>query len=213
MIIKNPDSKRDNPFREVYDNVEFKTVLNHKDALPEFPYLVDIELTNQCNLKCVFCGQQAMTREKGFISDEVFKKATDECALYKVPIRLIRFGEPFLHKKIIEYCKYIKSKSLPLHITSNGLVMTDSDINALIDAEVDSFLFSFQGATREQYEILRQNNQYDKLTSNILTMVRLRGNNPKPFIHISSTMTDESQEEIDDFVNYWSRIVDSVGFG
>jgi len=211
-MFKNPNSKRENPFREVYDNEEFKTILQHKDTLPKFPFLVDIELTNHCDLKCIFCGQQVMTRHKGFMSEEVFKKVVDECSQHNTPIRFIRWGEPFLHKKIADFCKYVKSKNLPLHITTNGLAMKD-DMEALIDVGVDSLVFSFQGATKEQYEIMRQNRQYDKLKANVLRMIELKGDRSKPFIHISSTMTNESKKEVDDFVNYWGHIVDSVGTG
>ena len=74
-------------------------------------------------------------------------------------------------------------------------------------------IFSFQGATKQQYEIMRNNQRYDELKANIFKLVELRGNRTKPFIHISSTMTNEKKEEIDDFVNYWGNIVDSVGIG
>jgi len=213
MMVKNPNSKRENPFRKIYDNEEFKTVLQHKDKLRNFPFLVDVELTNHCNLSCIFCGQQAMTRDKGFISEEILKKVVDECSKFNAPIRFIRWGEPFLHPKIIDFCKYIKSKQLLLHITTNGLAMKESDMKSLIELEVDSLIFSFQGATKEQYEVMRNNHRYDELKANVLKMVELRGDMEKPFIHISSTMTNESKVEIDNFVNYWGHIVDSVGVG
>lgn len=213
MIFNNPYSSRENPFRAIYDSERFKTVLQHKDELCKFPFLVDIELTNHCNLKCIFCGQQAMTREKGFISEGIFHKVIDEGSLYNTPVRFIRWGEPFLHEKIIDFCKYTKSKGVPLHITNNGLVIKESDMKALIDMEVDSLIFSFQGTTKEQYETMRNNKLYDKLKSNILTLIKMRGNKPKPFIHISSTITNESEIENENFVNYWGHIVDSVGLG
>ena len=213
MIFKNPNSKRENPFRKTYDNEEFKTILQRKDKLPQFPFLVDVELTNHCNLKCIFCGQQVMTRDKGFISEEILKRVTDECSKYNTPIRFIRWGEPFLHPKIIDFCKYIKSKGLLLHITNNGLAIKESQMKALIKLEVDSIIFSFQGATKKQYELMRNNHRYDELKAKVLKMVELRGNKEKPFIHISSTMTNETKKEIDAFIDYWGHIVDSVGIG
>ncbi|MGR3301656.1 MAG: radical SAM/SPASM domain-containing protein [Candidatus Scalindua sp.] len=213
MIFKNPYSSRENPFSAIYDSRDFKAVLQHKDRLRKFPFLVDIELTNYCNLKCIFCGQQAMTREKGFISEWTFQKIIDECSLYNTPVRFIRWGEPFLHEKIMDFCKYTKSEGLPLHITSNGLTTKEDDMKALIDMEVDSLIFSFQGATKEQYEIMRNNKLHDNLKSNILKLIEIRGDKPKPFIHISSTVTDESEREIENFVNFWGHIVDSVGIG
>lgn len=214
MMFKNPNSRRENPFRKIYDNEEFKSVLQHKDdKIPKFPYLVDVEVTNHCNLKCIFCGQQAMTRHKGFMSDEILKKVVDECARHNTPIRFIRWGEPFLHPKIIDFCKYIKSKGLLLHITNNGLAINENHIRSLIEVEIDSIIFSFQGATKEQYELMRNNHRYDELKANILKMVELRGDKEKPFIHISSSMTNETEEEIESFVNYWGHIVDAVGIG
>lgn len=212
-MFKNPNSKRENPFRELYDAEEFKTVLQRKDKLSKFPFLVDVELTNHCSLKCIFCGQQTMTRHKGFISEKILNKVADECSKHDTPIRFIRWGEPFLHPKIIDFCQYIKSKGLLLHITNNGLAIKESQMKALIELEVDSMIFSFQGATKKQYELMRNNHRYDELKANVLKMVELRGDREKPFIHISSTMTDETKKEIDDFVNYWGHIVDSVGIG
>lgn len=213
MMFKNPNSKRENPFIKIYNAEEFKTVLLHKDNLPKFPYLVDMEVTNNCNIRCIFCGQQAMTRERGYISENIFKKVVDECAEHGTPIRFIRWGEPFLHPRIIDFVKYIKSKGLLLHITNNGLAIKKEQIKSLIELQIDSIIFSFQGATKERYEIMRNNQRYDELKTNIIEMVELRGDKEKPFIHISSTVTDETKEEIEKFVNYWGNIVDSVGVG
>jgi hypothetical protein len=86
-------------------------------------------------------------------------------------------------------------------------------LRAIVDLEVDSLIFSFQGATRQQYELVRNNSKYDRLVESILTLVSVRGEKPKPFIHVSTTVLDESKEEIEDFCNYWRNIVDSVGVG
>ena len=60
---------------------------------------------------------------------------------------------------------------------------------------------------------MRNNNRYDELKGNVLKMVEIRGGKEKPFFHISSTMTDETKQEIEDFTIYWGNVVDSVGIG
>lgn len=212
MMSKNSHSKRINPFKKIYDSSEYKNVLQNKNSPKVFPFIVDVELTNHCNLDCLFCMQQVMKRPKGFMKEEIFKKIVDECSDFGTPIRLIRFGESTLHPKIIDFCKYAKSKGILLHITSNGFIK-ESDMQSLIDIGVDSLVFSFQGVTKKEYEIMRNNNRYDELNTNILKIVELRGKNDKPFIHVSSTVTDETKEEINIFVNYWNQIVDFVGIG
>ncbi len=213
MLFKNPHSKRENPFRKIYDHKDFKRVLSQKQNLPQFPYLLDVELTNHCNLSCLFCGQQAMTRSKGFMSEKILNRIVDECKKYHTPIRFIRWGEPFLHPQIIDFCKYVKSKGLILHITNNGLAIKESQMKELIELEVDSLVFSFQGATKKQYELMRDNRRYEELKENVTNMVRLRRDKEKPFVHISSTMTSETKEEIETFINQWCYIVDSIGIG
>jgi len=201
-----------NPFRKIYDSKEFK---EHKKS--KFPYLVDIELTNHCNLKCLFCpAAQAMTRKRGYMSEKTFKKVIDECAEHNTPVRFIRWGEPFLHPKIINFCKYVKSKGLLLHITNNGLAIKEKHMKDLIKLEVDSLIFSMQGATKEEYERMRDIRYFDRyaeLETNIRNMMKLRGKKKKPFIQITSTMLDDTEQEIEDFKKYWSKVVDSVNVG
>ena len=213
MIFENPKSSRRNPFRKIYDAEAFKAVLQNKCQLRRFPFLIDVELTNHCNNRCIFCGQQTMMRHKGFIFEEVLRKVVDECSLYRAPIRFIRWGEPFLHPQIIDFSKYVKSKGLILHITNNGLAIKESDMEALVKLEVDSLIFSFQGVTKDGYEIMRNNSRYDELKANVLKMVDLRGGREKPFIHISTTVTNEPIRDIRRFVKYWGGIVDSCGVG
>lgn len=213
MLYINKKSLRKNVFRNVYDDENYRKVLANKKNPSPFPYIVDMELTNFCNNQCIFCGQQTMTRPKGFMSEEVFKKAVDECKKYNAPIRLIRWGEPFLHPKIIDFCQYIKAKKLPLHITNNGLAIKPEDMKAIIDMEVDSIIFSFQGATKIEYEKMRNNKLYDVLVSKILKFIKIRGKKLKPYVHISTTVTNESPGQIDKFVKRWLKIVDSVGVG
>lgn len=213
MFFKNPNSHRENPFYSLYSSEKFRNVLKYRNDLPEFPPLVDVELTNFCNLNCLFCNQQVMTREKGFMRDDIFRKIVDECAEYGTPIRLIRFGEPFLHKKIIEYCRYAKDKGVKVHITNNGLIINEDHMRHIVELGVDSMIFSFQGATKDEYQKMRNNDKYDLLVSNIKRLVEIRGDSEKPFIQVSSTMTNESKEEVDAFVSYWSGIVDAVSVG
>ena len=36
-------------------------------------YMIEIEATNFCNAKCVFCANQIIDRKRGFMSVELFK--------------------------------------------------------------------------------------------------------------------------------------------
>jgi len=214
---------RNNPFRKIYESSKYKSF--NEGA---FPDIVDVELTNNCNLQCKMCNRSRMTRVKGFMPKEIFERVADECVAHGTPIRLIGWGEPFLHPSIIDFCKYYKShifqgvykkelgleeESPLLHITNNGHIIKEDQMKDLVEIGLDSIIFSFQGAGKKGYEEMRVGASYDKIRENILKLVEIRGENEKPFIQITSTMTDESQEEINQFVEYWKEIVDYVGIG
>ncbi len=150
IFFRNISSGRVNPFRRIYDDEGFRGVLKNKKRIRPFPYLVDIELTNICNLKCIFCGQQVMKRPRGFMSKKVFEKIIGECKQFRSPVRFIRWGEPFLHPKIIEFARLAKCEELPVHITTNGLVITEGQMKEMVNIGVDSLIFSFQGATKKE---------------------------------------------------------------
>jgi radical SAM protein with 4Fe4S-binding SPASM domain len=203
--------QRVNPFRSIYDSSEYRLARIKRTA--KAPFIVDIELTNNCNLMCNMCARRLMTRERGFMDKEIWIRILDECIKTGTPIRFIRWGEPFLHRKIIDWARKVKEAGLLLHITNNGLVITEPQMQEIVNMGLDSIIFSMQGATKKGYEKMRNNKEYDKLHANILKLVEIRGNNKAPYIHISSTMTDETKEEIDKFKEYWSNIVDSVDTG
>ena len=64
------------------------------------PEIVQIESTNICNAKCVFCPRDDMHRAAGRSwSIELFKKIVDECAELGIThVRMHNYGEPFLDR-------------------------------------------------------------------------------------------------------------------
>lgn len=212
MLTRNPESRRENEFRKVYDSEEFKNAGNNGKT-KDFPHLTDIELTNKCNMACIFCGQRTMKREKGHMKTETFNKILEECEMHRTPVRFIRWGEPFLHPFIIMYARDVKSRGLPLHITNNGNAITERDMHDIVNIETDSIIFSMQGANQEKYEEMRTGGSYEKTCRAIEAMNKIRGDREKPYIHISCTTTNETEEEKEEFKRKWLPMADSVGMG
>jgi len=200
-----------NAFRKIYDLPEFKDPYEHD--LAKFPYILDIEITNYCNLDCIMCGRQIMERAVGFMDFELFKQVIDEASTEgALGIRLIRYGEPYAHTKVFDMIKYAKSKGLVVHTTTNGLLLDEEKIRKILDSGLDSIIFSFQGTTKEEYEKMRNNNKYDLLVKNIQTLAeeRKKRNLDKPHIQVNTTVLDETEEQIKEFEDRWKNIADYV---
>lgn len=204
-----------NPFDDIYSRIN--RISASSGPLPEYPLLIDIELTSRCNLRCVMCEHTYMRREKRDMDFDTFKTIIDQSVRYGPGIRFIMFSEPFLVKDIIERCRYVKDAGLLLHITTNGTVMDKSQIDQMLDMGLDSITFSFQGATREEYAFIRQaGDKYDKLVGNSEYIRKKRDElkKGKPFVQISTTVTERDKEgDIERFRQNWGSVADRVTIG
>src|SRR5260370_38245379 len=70
-----------------------------RDRSPLLPEIVQIESTNICNAKCVFCPRDDMHRRQGVMSLGLCRKGGDECAEPgSTHVRVRNYGGPFLDR-------------------------------------------------------------------------------------------------------------------
>ena len=201
---------KSNPFAAIYEKINRMDTA--RDPMPAFPLLVDVEVTNRCNLSCIMCEHTYMQRKQQPMREEIFKKIIDQCKPYKPGIRLILFSEPFLHPGIISLCRYVKEAGLLLHVTNNGTVITEKHIDALISMGLDSITFSLQGLTDAEYYVIRANKCLSRVKKRIEYIFNNRKNGP--FIQVSTTISErDSLKDIDMFKKRWGLCADIVTVG
>lgn len=191
--------------------------LSDYDPPREFPFWLNLEPTNRCQLDCFFCSRQTSTRTLGEMSLETLGLIVDEAAAqtaagHKCALRLTGWGEPLLHSRIGEFVGRIKRAGLPLKIYTNGLALTPELMDLFISLEVDDLQFSMQGLTPGQYEFNRRRASYAALRANMEMAARRRGSAPRPFLSLlSSVLADEAAEaDADAFIDEHLALVDKV---
>jgi MoaA/NifB/PqqE/SkfB family radical SAM enzyme len=162
---------KNNPFNSIYAQ------LNGNDVFFDFPICIDIELTNHCNLHCLFCptGTGTSVRNKGFMSENTFSAIIDSLKGRKVGLRFSRWGEPTLHPQILFFFRIAKENGCLVHLNTNGQLLNEEAIRGLIDIGIDSIKFSFQGTDEKSYQEMRQDASFDKLIQNVRIMHELGG--------------------------------------
>lgn len=208
----NPESKRCNNLFKYYQNPAYQRAVN-KENMPDFPFVSSLEFTNTCNLDCIFCARAVMTRPLGFMATELFEKILAEYRLHKTFIKINGYGENLLHPHALDFIKEIKAAN-GLYFTSNCTILDDKAAACLVANHVDVLQVSFQGVDRYGYEEQRRKSSYSQVMTNIKNLIALRGDQPYPFIHLSTTILDEPDQVIEDFIrNGFELGVDSVGIG
>jgi len=89
--------------------------------------IVQVELTNHCNRRCVYCGVPTMQRPKGFMSFDTIKRIAE---VYKMIgqtelMGLHHYGESTLHPKLIDFIKYFNDNDIFPFLNTNGDFLTD----------------------------------------------------------------------------------------
>ena len=129
------------------------------------PFMMMVEPTNLCNLKCPLCpsGNGEMTRTRGKMGLEDFKKLIDESGDYLILLMLWNQGEPFINTDFVEMVRYAHGRGIPTLTSTNGHYVRNLDqARAIVDSGLDELILSMDGVDQETYERYRVGGELDR---------------------------------------------------
>jgi radical SAM protein with 4Fe4S-binding SPASM domain len=169
-----------------------------------YPPVVGIEPTNNCNLDCVFCPRQEMTRQVGDMNTELFERIVDDLRGRVEFIWLQDYGEPFLNRNIFQMIRAARARGLRTGVSTNATVMTDRVISGILDSGLDYIIFAFDGATRETYEKVRLGANFDQVTRNIRRFLERKNETKAPiYVCVQCICMQQTRAEIRRFIRAW----------
>lgn len=184
-----------------------------KDRSPVLPEIVQIEATNICNAKCVFCPRDEMDRAQGIMPMELFRKVADECAALGIThVRMHNYGEAFVDRQLVEKIGYAKRIGIEeVGLISNGSLITEDVARGMIEAGLDAINISLDAAGKEVFETTRVGLKYDKVMAAIERILRIRAElgRTRPKLILSFVRQDNSAEE-QAFIERWRARADKV---
>jgi len=155
--------------KSLYNYKKKKVILN------TYPIRLWIESTNICNLKCPICPNKDFEKsDLGYMDFALFKKIIDEIKDFTYDIYLHHRGEPLLNKNLIEMIKYAKKVGIKVKFHTNGTLINREISTELIDSGLDLISFSFDGFSKEPYEKIRVNADFNKTVENIIEFLNIR---------------------------------------
>jgi radical SAM protein with 4Fe4S-binding SPASM domain len=198
---------------KLYDSIYNKRITKTIKRLENsYPIAVDIGTTNFCNAACIMCPHSKL-QTFGTMDMGLYMKIIDNCQRLNIrEVNLSFFGEPFLDKDIVERIEYAKKHTIKVGMFSNGSMLNESIINQIIKVGLDSITISFDGATKETYDKVRKNLDFNIVRDNILNLIKYRNeNNSKvPEINLVLVELEENKKEIKQFYKYWKKKVDNI---
>jgi len=126
-----------------------------------FPHIHQIEPTNHCPYSCLMCPRQKhMTRPKGYMDLQLFKKIIDEVTTYPEEVRnkeieLFHFGESLLHPEIAQMLSNMLKHNLKPTLSLNPGELSPSLIEQLAESPPYKIIISIDSLDSDTYKYLR----------------------------------------------------------
>jgi MoaA/NifB/PqqE/SkfB family radical SAM enzyme len=179
------------------------------DSLPLY-YL--IRLTSVCNIKCVMCNYPDLLRHYAMPEHWMDEILASKSSIYGMTLS---GGEPFLSPLALDALKAgADSSGLHVHAVSNLSIRRKGLPEAIVNGAA-SISCSMDAATRETYDKIRQDSNYETVIHNLREIVRLRRakGSRYPRVEINFTIMGNNDHEIVKFVELAHELgVDSVSF-
>ena len=174
------------------------TTISTTTPVATLPRSIYIEPTSRCNELCQQCPRTLLSREDDRdLSYDKFLYIVDQFPVLDRVV-LHGLGEPLLNKELPRMVRYLKDRGTYVLFNSNGILLNEKRGQALIDAGLDEYRLSMDGASRETYAKVRGVDAFDKIWRNVRAFIahQKTQDSKKPVLSLWFTAMRENLHEL-----------------
>jgi len=178
------------------------------------PSIVNLELTNQCNLECVFCDHASLrkTMHLGQMDDKVLDLLLQSIKDYNVyELGLVGLGEPLLDcilEKHLETISKYKSIFTRISLNSNATLMDDNKAKLILNSPINLVTFSLNATNRDSYQSLMGQDIFNKTVTNIKQFIKQRKSHNREDLNVSIQFMSSELNEEREMQNLFKEYID-----
>jgi len=181
--------------------------------LEPYPSYVEMEVTQKCPLRCVFCEHTYWDEGYDELSFKNFKYAMDQFPDLKWAGNNA-LGDPFTNKDYWRMGKLMDDRGVCQEVYTTTFLLKETDMKKY--AQMKGFIFfkiSMDGATKETYEKVRPGVDYDKVVRNIKAFdyYKKKYNKHYPELHFHYLIIKENIHEALDYLDFIDSLDVNVG--
>jgi len=141
-----------------------------------------IQTHSYCNASCIMCPYVDTSKKlsQGTMEWNLFCKVIDDLTSYPSLqlISLMLQNEPLLDKNIIQKIRYVKNRNpnIKISISTNGFYLTADLVSQLVDAGLDSLVFSINALTKKTFDVIENGLDFEVVFRNLRSLI-----NNKPY--------------------------------
>ena len=164
------------------------------------PWAASIEPTTSCNLRCPECptGMQSLTRNKGNMNMEVFRKILDKLTPDLIHLTLYFQGEPMLNPHFTEMVQMARTKKIFVATSTNGHFLNVENVDKIIKSDLNHLIISLDGLDQQTYEQYRVKGDFQTVVEGIQRLVAARkcAHSNSPFIELQFLVMRHNEHQV-----------------
>ena len=148
-----------------------------KRIVDGYPYMLQIEPTNMCNLKCPLCpvGTNKLGRERRHMPLKEFKALIDDMEDYLLFLILWEWGEPFIHPQLPEMIKYAADRDIKTLTSTNAHFLHNDDyLERILKSGLTTLIIAIDSLEQDKYATYRKNGKLAKAVEGLRKVVRMK---------------------------------------
>ena len=177
--------------------------MKKRTVLDSLPYILKVETTNICNLRCAYCyddrrAPQPGERPYGRMTFDQFRGLVDSVGDVLFKINLYGFGEPFLFPETLEMIRYATSRNIGVGVSSN-LNHRDPELpRRIVESGLEVLIFSSHGVSPEVSGRFMRGGNASLAFENLRAVIEARraAGTDTPFIDWQYCVTGFNEHEI-----------------
>lgn len=180
-------------------------------AEPRFMHL-ELDITNKCNLRCVMCYHSfEATRRLPTVNmaPEDFGAIADAVLPRAGRLSLSLGNEPLMSPHFIPVLRLAAKHRVPeVNFFTNGFLLDEAKIEAIIECGVTQVCVSLDGATAPTYNAIRRNSDFDRVVGNVARLIARRNElgSRTPRVRFDFVMMQRNVHEAEAIVHLASRL-------
>ncbi|HVO99621.1 MAG TPA: radical SAM protein [Bryobacteraceae bacterium] len=187
--------------------------LLRRDRVPGLPVEYIVETTAKCNLYCPMCPRETHPQPKEDMDDRIFHVLVQGAAHTGEHMMLIGLGEPLLDPKIFDRIVYCERHGISSLLSTNGVLLDEAAAERLLATPLAHITLSFDGATKESFEMYRKGAKFERVRDNFVRFARMKHEKrAKVQIVVQMVRMQNNAGEVEEFQRFWSEVpgVDQV---
>ena len=171
------------------------------------PINIEMDITNQCNLRCVMCNfsqPEFYKAKQQHLTVDIFAKVAEQAFPRANQVSLSFGTEPLLHKDIWKFFAILAHYQVPrTYMNTNAQLLRQPVIESMIEFGFHSLFVSVDAATKETYEKIRIGGKFERLIGNLQNLQRMKAEAgvSKPDFALGFVIMRQNMHELPMFID------------